>query len=53
MPYLVFIVFSLDPLTEYTIDLKMYAINIDLKNPKLPTNRDHSFCLLFIKMSFC
>ena len=53
MSYLVFIVFSLGPLIEYTIDLKMYAINIDLKNPKLPTNCDHSFCLLFIKTSSC
>lgn len=52
MPYLVFIVFSLGPLIEYTINLKMYAINIDLKNPKLPSNCDHLFCLLFIKMSF-
>lgn len=53
MSYLVFIVFSLGPLIEYTIGLKMYAINIDLKNPKLPINCDHSFCLLFIKTSFC
>ena len=37
MPYLVFIVFSLGPLIEYTIDLRMYAVNIDFKNPQLPS----------------
>lgn len=36
MPYLVFIVFSLGPLIEYTIDLRIYAVNIDLKKPQSP-----------------
>lgn len=37
MPYLVFIVFSLGPLIEYTIDWRIYAVNIDFKKPQSPS----------------